>query len=237
MIDPTFIDLYCERTGPGFWDEPWNALTNMAFPVAALVAWWLAQRRGDGDWPERAVIAMGGLIGVGSFLFHTFATPWSEWADVVPIWGFVAAFILLTIYRLTGESPLRTLRIAAIAGGVTVGLFLLTGQDRITGPEAPADPFNGSLQYLPALVALVVFAGLALWRGHPARFLLGAATLTFLVSLGFRTVDLAACAVTGIGTHFLWHLLNGLMIGLLLSALVLHLPPRRGTPLSSGRAP
>lgn len=29
------IDHYCERTGPGLWAEPVNALTNLAFPLGA----------------------------------------------------------------------------------------------------------------------------------------------------------------------------------------------------------
>ena len=32
------IDIYCERTAPGFWDEPFNALTNAAFLIAAAAA-------------------------------------------------------------------------------------------------------------------------------------------------------------------------------------------------------
>ena len=33
------IDAYCERTDPGYWAEPVNALTNLAFLLAALIAW------------------------------------------------------------------------------------------------------------------------------------------------------------------------------------------------------
>jgi len=38
------IDLYCERLGPGIWAEPINALTNLAFLVAAFAAWRLADQ-------------------------------------------------------------------------------------------------------------------------------------------------------------------------------------------------
>ena len=38
------IDLYCERFGPGIWAEPINALTNLAFLVAAFAAWRLADQ-------------------------------------------------------------------------------------------------------------------------------------------------------------------------------------------------
>lgn len=33
-----YIDSYCERLLPGFWDEPLNAVSNLAFWLAAMVA-------------------------------------------------------------------------------------------------------------------------------------------------------------------------------------------------------
>ena len=33
------VDGYCERTGPGYWSEPLNALSNAAFLVAAWASW------------------------------------------------------------------------------------------------------------------------------------------------------------------------------------------------------
>jgi hypothetical protein len=33
-----------------------------------------------------------------------------------------------------------------------------------------------------------------------------------LLSLTFRTLDLAICERFAVGTHFLWHLLNGLVL-------------------------
>ena len=38
------IDLYCERLSPGIWAEPINALTNLAFLVAAFAAWRLTDQ-------------------------------------------------------------------------------------------------------------------------------------------------------------------------------------------------
>ena len=32
-----YIDNYCERLLPGFWDEPLNAISNLAFWLAAWV--------------------------------------------------------------------------------------------------------------------------------------------------------------------------------------------------------
>jgi hypothetical protein len=40
------------------------------------------------------------------------------------------------------------------------------------------------------------------------------------VSLVFRTVDEAVCTAIPIGTHFLWHVCNAIMLYLLLAALI-----------------
>ena len=82
---------------------------------------------------------------------------------------------------------------------------------------------NGSLVYLPALVALAVVGGLLAERKHPASPYILWAAVVFAVSVTLRSLDLALCdayAIEGrkIGTHFAWHLLNGLALFLLLRA-------------------
>lgn len=228
MLSPRFIDLYCERTAPGFWDEPVNAVSNAAFLLAAAYALPVALGRERRDPLELLIIAIGGSIGIGSFLFHTLASPAAELADVIPIWSFVALYVLAVIWRTTGQDVIRTARIAAIAAVTACIAIWIGGQDVTTSADPAPMRLNGSLQYLPALIALTVFAGIALARRHPARWLVTGASLVFCLSLAFRTVDLQVCAATGgLGTHFLWHLFNGLMVGLLLQALVVHLPPVR----------
>ncbi|MES0871696.1 ceramidase domain-containing protein [Pseudovibrio sp. SCP19] len=226
MLPADYIDLYCERTAPGFWNEPLNALSNLSFFVAALVALYLVRRRGNADLAELVLITLAAAIGVGSFLFHTFANTWSELADVIPIWSFVAFYIITVIYRATGENLFRTLRASAIAVGLTAIIFWFSSSAVVTGLEAGPDPLNGSMQYLPAVVALLVATVLMHLRKHPARTYITFAAATFVISLAFRTIDIALCFSISFGTHFMWHLLNGLMIGLLLAALVLKMKPK-----------
>ncbi|QUS58525.1 ceramidase domain-containing protein [Pseudovibrio brasiliensis] len=226
MLPADYIDLYCERTAPGFWNEPLNALSNLSFIVAALVALYLVRRRGNADLAELVLITLAAAIGVGSFLFHTFANTWSELADVIPIWSFVAFYIITVIYRATGENLFRTLRASAIAVGLTAVIFWFSSSAVVTGLEAGPDPLNGSMQYLPAVVALLVATVLMQLRKHPARTYITFAAATFVISLAFRTIDIALCFSISFGTHFMWHLLNGLMIGLLLAALVLKMKPK-----------
>lgn len=222
-----FIDLYCERTVPGFWNEPLNALSNIAFVIAAGIAWRDMAKRAFSDLVEKVVIVLAGTIGVGSFLFHTFASRWAERADIVPIWCFGASYAMLLIYRTSAHDPRRFVRLAAMAI-VAVAMLLSISRDGglMSGPADGPLRFNGSLQYAPALSALVVASALAAWHRHPASRHLYAATLLFCIALFFRSIDLIACESTaGIGTHFIWHLSNAAMIGILLQALVRKMPP------------
>jgi hypothetical protein len=70
IFDP--IDAYCERLGPGLWAEPLNAVTNLAFIVAAVIC-----LHGVSGIPRPplglALVIILAAIGVGSGLFHTFA--------------------------------------------------------------------------------------------------------------------------------------------------------------------
>jgi hypothetical protein len=66
------IDLYCERTSPGLWAEPLNALSNLAYFAAAWGVWRIA--RGTGDPGARLLVGVLVAIGTGSALFHAFAS-------------------------------------------------------------------------------------------------------------------------------------------------------------------
>ena len=74
-------------------------------------------------------------------------------------------------------------------------------------------PLNGSVSYIPVPILILGYAA-ALMPREPetARGLAIGAGLLFL-SLLFRTIDAGVCAGFPLGTHFLWHVLNGVMLG------------------------
>ena len=117
----TPIDLYCERTDASFWAEPANALTNVAFLIAAVAAFaqWRRQGECDGgrDGPALALIGVVVAVGLGSFAFHTMATRGAMLADVIPIAIFIYGYLLLALRRFlhlsAGVPPTRQ-------GGVNV---------------------------------------------------------------------------------------------------------------------
>ena len=203
------VDLYCERTDPSFWAEPVNALTNAAFLLAAAAAYVQWRRAGTRDWPVLALILLTGIIGIGSFIFHTVATQGAELFDAVPIAVFIYAYLFFVLRRFLGVGLF-----GAIA--LLVGFAVVTVAE---GVLVPAQALNGSHAYLPALAATLLVGWLA--RRRPAGPLLLAAGATLIVSLFFRTIDGAVCASFLLGTHFLWHILNAVVLYLLLRAALL----------------
>lgn len=225
------VDIYCERTDASYWSEPINALTNLSFILAALWAYWTYRQIRHSDAPAAkpdilvlVAIAMAGLIGVGSYLFHTHATVWASLADVIPIWSFVAYYLFLAMYRIMDLPLWRAVRVygitlVSIAATLWLVSTVLLASD---SAEAGSDGFNGSTQYLPGMIALFGFALVMVIKRHPAMKWILAAALTFTASIFFRTIDMMVCVALPLGTHFLWHSLNGLFIGFLLQALVRH---------------
>ncbi len=96
------VDSYCERVGPGYWAEPLNAMTNLAFVLAAAVMW----PRVRGLPLGRLMCVVLAVIGLGSWLFHTHAQAWAGVADVVPILVFILLFIFAASRDFLGLRPL-----------------------------------------------------------------------------------------------------------------------------------
>lgn len=195
------VDAYCERTGPEYWSEPVNALTNLAFLLAALV---MARRlRGPGMATGRVLAGVLFVIGLGSWLFHTHANGLTGLMDVLPILTFILIYVFAATRDYLGARPW-------VAALVTAGFIPYAA---ITVPLFAQVPGLGSsASYAPVPVLILAYAVLLRNRlPRVARGLaIGAGLLT--LSLTFRTLDQASCAVLPIGTHFMWHILNATML-------------------------
>ncbi len=200
----TPIDLYCERTDAAFWSEPVNALTNVAFLIAAWAAFRLWRRDAAGDGATVALILVAVAVGFGSFTFHTLATRGAMMLDVGPIGLFIYGYILLALRRFLALSwPVSiTALIAfmALSTGLAIGV--------------PRSFLDGSAGYFPALAALFVIG--VLKRGDAVGQALFIAGCVFAVSITLRIIDLPLCGTFPLGTHFLWHIFNAVVIYLAL---------------------
>ena len=194
------LTIYRERNGdPAFWAEPFNALTNVSFLVAAAFAYRLAVRRNAADPLTVTLVSLAGVMGLGSFVFHTAAGPVTRWLDVVPIVLFQVLFLWLAYHRILG---FRKVWATAVVVGVVVASFVLMPVHH---------PLNGSLFYLPSWAAVLVL-GLTTAAADRFRepYLLLMAAGCFTVAIAARSSDWVV--PWPIGSHFLWHVINGVVV-------------------------
>ena len=222
---------YCERGSDGaLWAEPFNAATNVGFLLAALIALLVLVRRPkDAQSADHfLLIALVFVIGLGSAAFHIFADRLTGLADVVPIGVFMLVYLGFALNRFLRVPPgwtvLMVIGFTALAA-VTMQLRCWNGGIGFPGEGVTnAGPcFNGSIGYLPALLAIVLAGVLLRERRHPAALYLLWAGAIFAISIALRSLDFVLCdrvVIEGrnVGTHFIWHLLNALTLFLLLLA-------------------
>jgi hypothetical protein len=210
----TYLDSYCERAGDGaFWAEPINAITNLAFLIAAILAAMAIYKTRSqllktlDIWVLAAILA---FIAVGSFLWHTAASPNTLLLDVIPI------LIFMNLYLIALMARIFRLRWCYI---VALWLFYLA-VNQLASHFLPPDTLNGSVLYAPTYATLCLLT-LAAKHFAPQAFKpLLLASGIFTLSLFFRTIDLMACGLLPLGTHFIWHSLNAVLLYQLLMVLI-----------------
>ena len=108
--------------------------------------------------------------------------------------------------------------VAAREAGVTLAV-----------PDWLRQASNGTTGYLPPFLALAFFGTLVAADGNRAGWYNLAGSAIFVVSVICRMIDPMVCASFPLGTHFLWHILNGLMLGVLLAAAARYGAPKAGS--------
>jgi hypothetical protein len=186
--------------------------------VAAAVALLTWRRARPRDWPLLVLIADAAAIGLGSLAFHVAPSPLTWACDLWPIRLYVLLHLGLALRRLLGAGWV-----------VTLGAAAALAASAVASTRAWPALLAGGIGYLPVLAALTWQGAWLAWRpGSPARRAAGRAHLVaaacFALGLLFRTIDLPACTILPTGTHFLWHLLTGLTVALLLRALLARAP-------------
>jgi hypothetical protein len=204
----TYMDAYCERTAPGLLNEPLNAITNTSFLIAAWAAWYLAKRSGHLSVSIQILIWLAASVGIGSILWHTLPNGWTLLLDIIPILIFLIWFFWLYMRSVAGMPTPWVL--GAIAAFLVASILAQRG----------ADVLHGALYYTPALILLLVLGVFHARERTIARFTLLAAAGVYALALVFRTLDLEVCSAIPIGTHFLWHSLNGLAAYLAMRCLI-----------------
>ncbi len=198
------IDLYCERTSPDFWAEPVNALTNIAFLIAAWFAWRRAKQLQATSPDLWLLIVFMCAIAVGSGLFHTFANYWSRWLDILPILIFQLVYLWVYSRHIVKTN-------IPYAMGIVLA-YLLAAMVARQFPHI----MNGSLMYAPAMFVLLILGIYHATTRRIERYVLLGAAGIFVVSFTCRTIDGFICPYFPLGAHFMWHVCNAIMLYLIL---------------------
>ena len=204
------IDIYCERLDIGIWAEPINAVTNVAFILASIFMWLRCKNLVEG----RILSFLLFSIGCGSFLFHTFAQTWAAILDVTAILIFILAYIFVANRRFLAWSKMVSL----------IGVILFFPYQLLLASMLSNIQFFGSsVQYISVAILIFIYSGL-LRKTEPnlsSGLLIGATILC--LSIVFRIIDEPLCSMLSVGTHFVWHILNAIMLSWMIEILRRHM--------------
>ena len=204
------IDIYCERLDIGIWAEPINAVTNVAFILASIFMWLRCKNLLEG----RVLSFLLFSIGCGSFLFHTFAQTWAAILDVAAILIFILTYIFIA-----NRSFLAWSKMVSLIGVILFFPYQLLLANILSNIQF----FGSSVQYIPVAILIFIYSGL-LRKTEPnlsRGLLIGAAILC--LSIVFRIIDEPLCSILSIGTHFVWHILNAIMLSWMIEILRRHM--------------
>lgn len=174
-------------------------ITNIFILAAGLCGWRHAVRNGVLTVGTGLMLTTIIAIGLGSIVFHIYPVRLTLVMDVAPITLFQFIFLWLYLKKAFSASFTTSAVICAVVALLIVFSYRFL------------DYINASSPYLPALVVL---SAMVIWFRHTKGkwdLTVVAALLLFSVALIFRTIDNALC-VYGVGTHFIWHTLNGIVL-------------------------
>lgn len=208
----TYLDGYCERAGDaGLWGEPLNAVTNLCFIVAAILAA-NALHKVPNVFKVDLWLLVAFLFGIGSGsgAWHLMPTGHTVLMDVIPITLFINMYLVSALRRLLKFSYRKVIFWWAVYFGA--GL--------VAQVTLPPDLFNGTIMYIPTFLTLVVLSFAVRSRDAALGSIFFKVLFVWALSLVFRTIDPEICAQFPYGTHFLWHALNAWVLWRLLSVLI-----------------
>ena len=191
---------YCERTAQGLLSEPLNSITNLAFIIISILI--LKRYRGE----KYSVIfgSLIGLIGIGSFLFHTIPTKMTGLLDIIAILLLILFYLFIINNSVLNFSKIFSLVITLVSPVI----YFYIGNEL----KGSISFLGDSSFYIIILMHLFIIYLFALKEKIEGSFYILLANIIFAISILFRAVDNHICNINFYGTHFLWHILNSLVL-------------------------
>lgn len=211
-----YINYYCERgSNPAFFAEPLNYLTNAAFMIAMVYIFSALKKNNLLKLRSLDVIILAiilGVIGIGSAAFHSVPNQRTLLMDVIPIAIFIHLYIPVFFSRVIGLRVWQSVLV----------LFLFIGAGMLADKTFDPSTLNGTIMYVPTYAMLLIMSLIIFFTKKTGAKYLLTTTFIWTFSLIFRTFDSKLCEATDhIGTHFMWHLINAVVLYRCLKLVVL----------------
>lgn len=193
--------------------EPLNVISNIGFLIVAVAIYRFYHRHEDIGkrwiWDIHALTFLTFFIGVNSIVFHSFPNPITELMDTIPIVLFILIYFASVLFRIG--------RVNMFQGIICIVAFV--GFSHILVHQFP-NAMNDSIGYLSSMIALIMIAIYLYLKARPSSSHFMLASVVGVTSLFCRVVDREVCDVFPLGTHFLWHCLNALLLYILLRQII-----------------
>jgi hypothetical protein len=201
------VGFYGGRIAQGLWGEPLNLATDIALVVYLLIFFIKLRKEGFADKPVYGLVMLGGLVGLGSVIFHSYPTRVTLRMDMIPITIFGLCYVFFTLRRFLQLTYRNSILLTL--------LFLLFSM----GYEAAVKNLKiPGMHHLSSIFALIVMGVILRYKQRDSRIGKGfiIASGIYVLALFFRFLDLIVWRLFPLGTHFLWHAGTACVLGLLL---------------------
>ena len=204
MENSNKIFFYCERTSDIFWAEPVNAVSNFFFIIAGMICLFLGKKNNNKDVIILSISLL--FIGLFSFLYHTLSTPLFGLLDVLSILVFsLLYFFYFNKSFFSLNNPILIFLTFLFFFYLIIFSFLFS----LINLE-----INGSEQYFPLVLILIIYFFIILVFKKNYNLTMLASILILISSIFFRSIDQIICDFFSIGSHFVWHFLNSVSLGI-----------------------
>ena len=196
-----YIDVNCERTQDGLFDEPLNSLTGLSYIVVAYMLYRILRTMPQKPFLLKFMIGICVFISIGSVIFHTSARMWGALLDSLPIAIFAVVYMFAMMRHLLG---LRWYGILAMMAAFVYANILFK--------YMVIRAADGYISILPTLGFIALITAYMWLTKKPSRKSFLLVTLVSGIAVYFRILDRDICATFPAGTHFVWHLLMAVVI-------------------------
>ena len=203
------IPVNCERSNLGFFAEPLNAISNIAFIFAGFGVYQLLAKNRVQKIEYKAILILIFFVGFGSFLWHATRNFYALILDAVPVALSFAIITYIFLYKLIGNKLIALL----------IALLLIPTRFFISS-FAPTDSVSSLIRNL---INATVFLVIIVWAFRKYGRIAFEGTIVliiYLIAITMRGIDLQVCPTFNLGTHFLWHILNALAVYLAVKFLI-----------------